>query len=96
MTKRGIETEIIKWQMKFKMLRNKQQLIQEIHYQVEEYIEEYDISYMEAIMKYIEDNNIEIEAVAPLIKANSTLKEKLYSECEEVNLVEKRNIIQLT
>lgn len=78
------------------MLWSKEELLKKIHMEIENIIENYNVTYLDAILKYSEDNNIETEIMAKLIKQNSTLKEKLQEECENLNLVEKTDRLPLT
>jgi hypothetical protein len=40
-------------------------------------------------MLYVEQNNVDVEVVASLIKHNSVMKSKLEDECQKLNLLEK-------
>jgi len=48
------------------------------------------MGYLEAIMWYCEENNVEIEAVASLIKKSDAIKAKLEAECEEQNMIQRQ------
>lgn len=48
----------------------------------------FGISYMEAVLEYCDQNDMDIEAAAKLI--NKSLKQKIELECDEMNLL-KRN-----
>lgn len=48
------------------------------------------MGYLEAIMWYCEQHNIEIEAVAGLIKKSDAIKAKLEAECEEQNMIQRQ------
>ena len=45
------------------------------------------IGYMDAVLKYCEDNDIDTATIGPLV--NKSLKEKIKIEAENLNLVEK-------
>ena len=45
------------------------------------------IPYMDAVLEYCKDNDIDTASVGPLI--NKQLKEKIQAEAEKLNLVEK-------
>jgi len=62
---------------------------QEFSREIENLIELHDIEYFEAIMMYVEKNNIDVEVVASLVKHNSVMKSKLEEECQKLNLLEK-------
>ena len=62
---------------------------QEFSKEIENLIELHDIEYFEAIMMYVEKNNIDVEVVASLVKHNSVMKSKLAEECQKLNLLEK-------
>lgn len=48
------------------------------------------MGYLEAIMWYCEQHNVEIEAVAGLIKKSDAIKAKLEAECEEQNMIQRQ------
>ena len=48
-----------------------------------------DIDYYEAVLHYMQSNDIEIETLAFYIKQIPTLKAKIQIACESLNLVEK-------
>lgn len=73
--------------MKVNGVRSASEFVREI----ENLVSEKDISYLDAIMLYVETNGIEVETVAAMVKQNNIIKTKLYSECESMNLVEKTN-----
>jgi hypothetical protein len=45
--------------------------------------------YIEAITAYCEENDLDVESVTPLIKANSKFKAQLQEEAERLNLITK-------
>lgn len=55
---------------------------------IDEMVVKYKISYMEAIINYCNEMEIEIEAIGSLI--NSKLKEKIQVEAEQANLMKPR------
>lgn len=57
---------------------------------VESFVHRHGMGYLEAIMYYCEQHNIEIEAVASLIKKSDAIKAKLEAECEEQNMIQKQ------
>ena len=50
-------------------------------------VKEKKIPYMDAVLQYCEDNDIDTATIGPLI--NKSLKEKIKIEAEKLNLVEK-------
>ena len=60
---------------------------------IESIVKEKRISYMDAILKFCEDNEIDPSSVGSLI--NKSLKEKIQLEAEKLNLVEKSSTATL-
>ena len=54
---------------------------------IEGIVKENRISYLDAVLHYCEDNDIDTASVGPLI--NKSLKEKIKAEAEKLNLVER-------
>ena len=54
---------------------------------IEEVVIDKRIPYMDAVLQYCEDNDIDTATIGPLI--NKSLKEKIKIEAEKLNLVEK-------
>ena len=54
---------------------------------IEAIVKEKKIPYMDAVLQYCEDNDIDTATIGPLI--NKSLKEKIKIEAEKLNLVEK-------
>lgn len=61
----------------------------EFSYDIEKIVTKHNIEYLDAIMLYVEQNNVDVEVVASLIKHNSVMKSKLEDECQKLNLLEK-------
>lgn len=57
---------------------------------IESCVHKNGMGYLEAIMFYCEQHNIEIEAVTSLIKKSEAIKAKLEAECEEQNMIQKQ------
>jgi|ETNmetMinimDraft_24_1059892.scaffolds.fasta_scaffold41272_2 hypothetical protein len=55
--------------------------------EIERYAKEYKLSYIEAILEYCEENDLEVETVSKLVSSN--LKEKLQYEAENLNMIPK-------
>ena len=60
---------------------------------IESIVKEKRISYMDAILKFCEDNEIDPSSVGSLI--NKSLKEKIQLEAETLNLIEKSSTATL-
>ena len=54
---------------------------------IESMVKEKKIPYMDAVLKFCEDNDIDTGTISSLI--NKSLKEKIQMEAEKLNLVEK-------
>jgi hypothetical protein len=57
---------------------------------IESWVHRKGMGYLEAIMFYCEQHNIEIEAVASLIRKSEAIKAKLEAECEDQNMILKQ------
>lgn len=62
---------------------------------IEDIVWNYDISYMDAIVYYCEENNIEVEAFAKVIKSNDMLKAKIQLEAENLNFLPKSSVLPI-
>ena len=60
---------------------------------IEAIVKEKKIPYMDAVIKFCEENDLDTATVAPLI--NKSLKEKIQLEAEKLNLVEKSSTATL-
>ena len=60
---------------------------------IENIVKEKRISYMDAILKFCEENDIDPSSVGSLI--NKSLKEKIQLEAEKLNLIEKSSTATL-
>jgi len=54
---------------------------------IEGIVKEKKITYMDAVISYCENNDIDPSSIGPLV--NKSLKEKIKEEAEKLNLVEK-------
>jgi len=61
----------------------------EFSHAIEEIVAQHKIEYFDAIMLYVEKNNVDVEVVASLVKHNTVMKSKLAEECQKLNLLEK-------
>ena len=57
--------------------------------EIEELVWQYDIDYIDAVMLYCEQNNLEVETVASLVKGNANLKSRMQSDAENLNFLPK-------
>lgn len=57
---------------------------------IENCVHKQGMGYLEAVMWYCEKNNVEIEAVASLIRKSEVIKAKLEAECEDQNMIQKK------
>jgi hypothetical protein len=57
---------------------------------IESCVHKKGMGYLEAIMWYCEQHNIEIEAVASLIKKSEAIRTKLEAECEDQNMIQRQ------
>ena len=66
---------------------------QQFERDIEQLVSRSHLSYIDAIIAFCEQRNIEVEVIASLIKSNQSLKAKLYAQCQDLNLVEKLNTL---
>lgn len=57
--------------------------------ELEQLIQEHNLSYMDAIIHYCERNDVEIEVVASMVKNNPRVKLALQTEGEALNFLPK-------
>lgn len=62
---------------------------------IEDLVWKHDISYMDAIVQYCEDNNVEVEALAKIVKNNENLKGAIQLEAESLNYLPKSNTLPI-
>jgi len=55
--------------------------------EIEKIVKDKKIPYLDAVMYYVECNNVEIETAASYIKSSQTLKAKITIEAEDLNMV---------
>jgi hypothetical protein len=56
---------------------------------IENLVSTEELNYLEAIVKYCADKDIEVEQVVPFINSNNRLKGKVYNHANDFNLVKK-------
>ena len=61
---------------------------------VEKLIVSHKLNYIDAIVQYCTNNNIEIETIASIVKQNPKIKAELQSEYEDLNYLPKRAKLQ--
>ena len=61
---------------------------EKIHHEISEKLSK-GVSYIEALVDYAKDRNLEIETVAEIIKKSSVIKEKIRSEATKLKLVKR-------
>jgi hypothetical protein len=54
---------------------------------IEEIVKEKRCEYLDAILLYIDNNSLEVETVASLVKNSSVIKAKLAAECADLRLI---------
>jgi hypothetical protein len=74
------------------MAATRDQLI-DFYHNIEEIVYMKDVSYMDAILLYCEENNVEIEVAASLI--NDNIKYQIQLEAESLNFLPKSNTTKL-
>lgn len=74
------------------MAATRDQLINFFH-TIEEIVYMKDVSYMDAVLLYCEENNVEIEVAASLI--NNNIKYQIQLEAEELHFLPKSNTTKL-
>ena len=57
--------------------------------EIEELVWQHDIEYIDAVVLYCEQNSIEVETAASLIKMNANMKGRLQAEAEYLNFLPK-------
>jgi len=55
--------------------------------EIERYAKDFKLSYIEAIVDYCEDNDLDVEAVSKMVSSN--MKEKIQYEAENLNMMPK-------
>ena len=58
---------------------------------IEEIVRKKRIPYMEAVLLYAEENQLEVETVAKLVKMNATIKGKVQVEAEDLNCLKEKS-----
>jgi len=57
--------------------------------EIEDLVWKYDIDYIDAVVLYCEQNDIEVETVASLVKGNANLKSRMQNDAESLNFLPK-------
>lgn len=61
---------------------------EKIHFEIAEKLAK-GVTYIEALVEYAKDKNIEIETIAEIVKKSPVIKEKIRSEAVVMRLVKK-------
>jgi ppGpp synthetase/RelA/SpoT-type nucleotidyltranferase len=67
---------------------------EKIHHDIAEKLSK-GVSYIDALVEYARENDIEIETVAEIVKKSSTIKEKIRSEAVSLKMM-KREVHDIT
>tara|TARA_B100001778_G_scaffold61167_2_gene47625 strand:- start:1170 stop:1409 length:240 start_codon:yes stop_codon:yes gene_type:complete len=59
--------------------------------EIEKIVQEKSIEYLDAVMYYVDKNNVEIETAASLIKSSQILKGKIAAEAEDLKLLKTKS-----
>lgn len=59
-----------------------------IHHEISEMLSK-GVPYIDALVEYARTNDLEIEAVADIVKKSSILKEKVRSEARNMNMIKR-------
>jgi hypothetical protein len=65
--------------------------IHEFIKEIEAYVKEHKLDYIDAVLHYCEKNSLELETVASMIKSSSKIKAKIQQEAEDNNCLPKTN-----
>ena len=63
--------------------------VQEFVKEIEVYVKESKLDYLDAVLHYCELNSLEIETVAAMIRSSSRIKAKIQQEAEDANYLPK-------
>jgi hypothetical protein len=62
---------------------------QKLYNELEELVWQHDITWMDAVLLYAEQRNVDIEAVAAMISKNANLKEHIRTDAENLHFLPK-------
>jgi len=71
--------------LKINTLKNSTDFTQEI----EHLVQKYKLDYMDAVLVYADQNGLEIETVASIIRNSTKIKSKIQVQAEELNFLPK-------
>ncbi len=60
-------------------------------HEIEELVEMYDLSFIDAIVYYSDKHGIEIESIAEILKKNEAIKFQIELEAEGLHFLKKQN-----
>ncbi len=72
------------------------ELLAQIGSEIGELVEEYDISYMEAVIMYGEKNDVELEMLGAVVKKHQKITNEIRKEAEALNFLEESNTYTIT
>jgi len=55
---------------------------------IQQMVKQHDMNYLDAIIAWCEEKNIDVEQVVPLIRKSSVIKAKLENDASDLNLLE--------
>lgn len=71
------------------MLHNIRKLKSELLQEVESLMKNEKLSVLEATLHYCEENNVDLEQAAQIIKSNKKLTAKIETEAQDLNLIKR-------
>lgn len=77
--------------IKINKIKNTTEFTQDI----EHLVQKYKLDYMDAVLFYAEQNNLEIETVASIIRNSTKIKSKIQIQAEELNFLPKTSRLPL-
>ena len=75
------------------MIEENLELITKIGTEIEDLVYLHDISYIDACILYCEDNDVEIELLAKVIKDHQPIKANIRREAEKLNCVQAESTV---
>lgn len=67
----------------------------EINLEIEEMVKKYNISYLDAVIHFCEEKNIEIESIGSIIKKNQKIFSSIQEEAENLNFLPKTSRLDI-
>lgn len=63
--------------------------ISNIHSDIEEFVQQHDVDYIDAVLKYCADHDIEIETMGAIIGKDPNFSSKIQNEAENLHFIKK-------